>query len=142
MLFRANPHITLRARQSYRACDTSPLYSPSLQLNLSPASIMRSPPPHLYSPVLPGCTHPGRVATESVNSWRKGLGEPECGIRNPEVRVPQPHLKILGLEPANHSSVTASHGKSDFEFSPITDGNLRLRCIVVAQRKESIQITC
>jgi hypothetical protein len=41
-----------------RARDISPLYSPSLHLNLTHPHPVRTPSPHRYSPILPGCANP------------------------------------------------------------------------------------
>jgi hypothetical protein len=57
VLFRANSHLPLRVRQATAHVtprrSAHPRFTPH-----SPASIVRSPPPHLCSPVLPGCAHP------------------------------------------------------------------------------------
>jgi hypothetical protein len=75
MLFRANPHLLLRARQAtlhvtIRRSTTlaSPQPHPS-----SPASIVRSTASPLLTRPAWAVLIPGRAAIENVNSWREGF---------------------------------------------------------------------
>ena len=62
-------HVTHRRSAHPRFTSSSPS---------SPASIVRSPPPHLCSPVLPGmCSSPVTRLSRKSTSGEKDLGEPE-----------------------------------------------------------------
>jgi hypothetical protein len=73
--------------ESYPARDTMPLCSPSLQLTspILAGLLVRTLPPHLYSPLLPGmCPSPIALLPRASTPGEEDSGEPE---RAPGIRT-------------------------------------------------------
>jgi hypothetical protein len=79
-LFRANPHLTLRARQP--TTHVTPRFTSTSSILTS--LLVHTPPPHLCSPVLPGmCLSVVALLSRASTPGEKDPGEPERALGGP-----------------------------------------------------------